>query len=80
MGSRKGSHHKHGPNDGGIPDGSPPYALVVHCGAYGRTVVLRVLDLAYKREFDARVKDMEKHMRCEDCGRKGWASIRVEWL
>jgi hypothetical protein len=54
--------------------------LVVSCGACRRSASLPVLDLAYAHGPDTGVRELERRLRCQHCGRKGWATIRVEWL
>lgn len=52
--------------------------LVDSCGACRRSASLRVLDLAYAHGPDTGVRELERRLQCQHCGRKGWATIRVE--
>ena len=54
--------------------------LVVTCDACRRVARLPVIPLACKRGPNYGVRDLERGLRCETCGMRGWASIRVEWL
>ena len=54
--------------------------LVVTCGACRRSAPLPVLDLAYAHGPETGVRTLERRLRCQHCGRKGWATIRVEWF
>ncbi len=46
----------------------------------GRSAPLPVLDLDFTHWPDTGVRALERHLRCQHCGRKGWATIRVEWF
>ncbi len=59
---------------------APKAALLVSCGACRRTASVPVLDLAYRLGPDTQVRELERRLRCEHCGMKGWATIRVEWI
>lgn len=41
--------------------------------------MLEPVALLPARGPDIGLKELERSLRCPGCGRKGWASVRVEW-
>lgn len=55
-------------------------ALVISCQACRRSGKLDVIEVACAKGPLYGVRELEKALRCQRCGRIGWASVRVEWL
>jgi hypothetical protein len=54
--------------------------IMVVCGACRRTGTLDPIAVLAAKGPKYGVKDLEKALRCEGCGQKGFAHVRVEWL
>lgn len=54
--------------------------LVVSCQACRRSGRLDVIDIACAKGRLYGVRELEKSLRCQRCGRVGWASVRIEWI
>jgi hypothetical protein len=54
--------------------------LVVTCGACRKERVAEVLPIYHRLGPMYGVRDLEKRLTCGQCGRRGWASVRVEWF
>lgn len=58
----------------------PQAALVVSCGACRRTARVDVMPMLVRLGPGYGVRELERRLKCEQCGRKGFALVRVEWL
>lgn len=58
----------------------PKADLIVWCGACRRTGRLEVLPVLAQRGPAFGVRDLEKVLTCGRCDRRGFATVRVEWL
>ncbi len=58
----------------------PQAALVVSCGACRRTAQVDVLPLLVRLGPTFGVRELERRLTCEACGRKGFSLVQVEWL
>jgi hypothetical protein len=54
--------------------------LIITCGACRRIGMLDSIAVLAARGPECGVKELAKVLRCEVCGRKGFADVRVEWL
>lgn len=59
---------------------APRAALVASCGACRRIATVDVLPLLTKLGPGYGVVELQRRLRCEGCGRKGFTFTRVEWL
>ncbi len=58
----------------------PVAQLVVTCGACRQSRVVEVLPLVHRLGPTYGVKGLERRLRCQGCGHRGFASVRAEWL
>jgi hypothetical protein len=54
--------------------------LIITCGAIRRSGSLDPIALLASRGREFGVRDLERARKCQACGRRGFAHIRVEWL
>lgn len=52
----------------------------VWCGACRRSGSLDPVASLLARGPEFGVKELEKSLRCDGCGQRGWASVTVDWL
>ena len=58
----------------------PVARLVVSCGACRQTREADVLPIYHKLGPTFGVRELERRMTCSNCGRRGFALVRVKWL
>ena len=54
--------------------------LVITCGACRRSGSLDPIALLAARGPEFGVRDLERALKCQACGRRGFANVRVEWF
>lgn len=54
--------------------------IVVWCRACRRTGYLDPVDVIALRGPELGVRDLDKLLRCDGCGRKGFADVRMDWF
>jgi hypothetical protein len=55
-------------------------ALIIVCGACRRTGTLDPVAILAAKGPEYGIRDLERALRCEGCGRRGFANVRVEWV
>jgi hypothetical protein len=59
---------------------TPKAAAIIIYGTCHRVGRLDPVDLLAARGSDFGVKNLEAALRCDGCGRRGFAQVRVEWV
>jgi hypothetical protein len=54
--------------------------IIVSCGACRRTGTLDPIMVLAAKGPEFGVRDLERALRCDGCGRRGFARVHVEWL
>lgn len=58
----------------------PRAVLIATCGACRRRADVDVVPLLVRLGPDFGVKELERRLACERCGRKGFSLVHVEWF
>lgn len=59
---------------------APKAEVVVTCRAYHHSGRLAVIPLLGAKGPQHGIRHLERTLRCDGCGQRGWASVSVEWF